>query len=179
VKERGGRSYAGFFSHGTPAGWGNKTMVGYVPLYASFTANRVPNVGFYYIGFLEANDEMYTFDDQQESSYVDFNVRSVVSYMSWEAPDFLKPRKFCGQFVVYDAPGRGYVENSILESNSQEEYRARVKRQQQGEDLIRVSYHPHWHGTVDGKPVAVHRTPTGFMSVPVPAGEHEVEVRYQ
>src|SRR5205085_12264913 len=42
-----------------------------------------------------------------------------------------------------------------------------------------ASWHPRWGTTIDGAPVAVEPTPGGTMRVHVPAGAHDVRVRYQ
>ncbi len=40
-------------------------------------------------------------------------------------------------------------------------------------------YFPEWLATVDGRPVAVQRSPAGLAQVSVPAGEHLIEVYFQ
>lgn len=39
-------------------------------------------------------------------------------------------------------------------------------------------YHPSWHAYVDGKPVETYETDRVLRGVPVPAGNHIVEMRY-
>ena len=44
--------------------------------------------------------------------------------------------------------------------------------------MLKESYHPHWHATVDGKPVRTAELAPGFVGVPVPAGTHDVVFQY-
>ncbi len=45
--------------------------------------------------------------------------------------------------------------------------------------LYKTTWHPNWHATVDGAPVRTAMLSPGFIGVPVPAGRHEVDLRYQ
>ncbi len=40
-------------------------------------------------------------------------------------------------------------------------------------------YYPAWKAYVDGEPVPLYRADHLFRSVPVPAGKHQVELRYE
>ena len=40
-------------------------------------------------------------------------------------------------------------------------------------------YYPAWKAYVDGRPVPVYAADHALRAVPVPAGEHEVELRYE
>ena len=40
-------------------------------------------------------------------------------------------------------------------------------------------YYPAWKAYVDGEPVSLYRTNYLFRGVPVPEGEHTVELRYE
>ncbi len=44
--------------------------------------------------------------------------------------------------------------------------------------VLKVSAHPRWRATVDGRSVPVHVVAPGFMAVDVPAGTHTVAFRY-
>jgi hypothetical protein len=57
-----------------------------------------------------------------------------------------------------------------------EYWRARVALPQAGYLLQREAWYPGWHARVDGDPVAVLRADSLFRAIPLPAGEHEVEI---
>ena len=44
--------------------------------------------------------------------------------------------------------------------------------------VVSEMYAPGWRATVDGEPAPLHRADVALMSVPVPAGEHYVTLRY-
>jgi hypothetical protein len=44
---------------------------------------------------------------------------------------------------------------------------------------LHLLYYPRWQATVDGQPAAVgHQETTGYLQVPIPAGEHRLVLRY-
>ncbi len=45
--------------------------------------------------------------------------------------------------------------------------------------VISESYYPFWHAEVDGQPTEVLRVSCGLMGVDLPAGKHEIILRYQ
>ena len=45
--------------------------------------------------------------------------------------------------------------------------------------VIGDNYHPHWRALVDGRPARLMRADYVWKAVPVPAGEHVVELRYR
>lgn len=45
--------------------------------------------------------------------------------------------------------------------------------------VVAESYYPFWRAEVDGKPVEVLRVSTGLMGVELPAGAHEIVLRYR
>ena len=48
-----------------------------------------------------------------------------------------------------------------------------------GDDaIVRRNWHPRWHATVNGVPVAVARTADGYMRVPVPHGRVALRLEY-
>jgi len=44
---------------------------------------------------------------------------------------------------------------------------------------VHESWHPRWHGYVDGKEVMVRRVTPDFMAVDTPAGKHTIEMRFE
>jgi uncharacterized membrane protein YfhO len=45
--------------------------------------------------------------------------------------------------------------------------------------VIAESYYPFWHAEVDGKPAEVLRVSCALMGVNLPAGTHEIVLRYK
>lgn len=45
--------------------------------------------------------------------------------------------------------------------------------------VIAQTYHPNWQAAVDGSPAPLWRANHAFQAVPVPAGRHQVELRYE
>jgi uncharacterized membrane protein YfhO len=60
----------------------------------------------------------------------------------------------------------------------QGEYRMRTSAAGARQLVLSVTFHPEWKCTVDGKETPIHRTDYAFMSVRVPAGQHEVVWRF-
>lgn len=58
------------------------------------------------------------------------------------------------------------------------EYRFLVKTPASGLLVVTQSYDKGWTAEVDGRPVAVFPTDLAFLGVPVPAGEHYIQIRY-
>lgn len=58
-------------------------------------------------------------------------------------------------------------------------YRMRTRAALPKQLVLTESYHPHWRCAIDGKPVPVCLTDYAFMSIRVPAGEHQVEWRFE
>lgn len=68
--------------------------------------------------------------------------------------------------VQYDRPADG-------------EFGGRVEMDRDGVVLLKATYDPRWVATVDGEPVDTQMVAPSFVGVPVPAGEHSVEFRYE
>lgn len=81
--------------------------------------------------------------------------------LPWPSPGLLTPR--------------GTV---VSEDKSGETYRATLRLERPCYALIKLTWHPDLRVTVDGRPVPALRVTPGFGAVPVPAGRHEVVVRY-
>jgi hypothetical protein len=45
--------------------------------------------------------------------------------------------------------------------------------------LFKMTYHPNWRATVDGRPASTAMLSPGFLGVHVPAGQHALELSYQ
>jgi uncharacterized membrane protein len=75
---------------------------------------------------------------------------------------------------AFQAP-RGRI---VAESKDGEVYRVEAALDRACYVLVKISWHPGLVATVDGTPASAIRVTPGFVAVPVPAGQHEVEVRY-
>ncbi len=58
------------------------------------------------------------------------------------------------------------------------EYTATVSAERLGALLVKTSFHPRWSAAVDGEPVEPVAVAPGLLAVEVPAGRHEVTVRF-
>ena len=58
-------------------------------------------------------------------------------------------------------------------------FRAKVRAARACDALVKVTWDPGLKATVDGQPAPFRRVTPGFGAVPLPAGEHEIEVRYR
>ena len=76
-----------------------------------------------------------------------------------------------------DAPA-GSREASII-SYTPERVVIRARSERPSFLILKDSYYPGWHATVNGEPVEIIATNVLFRGVPVPAGESEVEFRYR
>jgi len=68
--------------------------------------------------------------------------------------------------VQYDRPADGA-------------FGGRVDMERAGVVLLKATYDPRWVATVDGERVATQMVAPSFVGVPVPAGEHAIEFRYE
>lgn len=94
------------------------------------------------------------------------NLPAVPAVGRWEA--FPPPDP-----ALYEARG-----SIVEETKDGETYRARLKLVRPCHAFVKITWFPDLVATVDGAPAQVVRVTPGFAAVPVPAGEHEVVVRY-
>jgi len=66
-----------------------------------------------------------------------------------------------------------------LHRNSDEVIQLRLTAPSPCLAVIAESYYPFWHAEVDGKPAEVLRVSCGLMGLELPAGKHEIFLRYQ
>ena len=67
------------------------------------------------------------------------------------------------------------LENAVLGCNS---LTGSVSLDEPGTLLMTVAYSPGWTAYVDGEPVDILRADTAFMGLDLPAGSHDIELRY-
>ena len=67
----------------------------------------------------------------------------------------------------------------VAEKKQGEVYSARLTVLRPCYALLRITYFPGQHASVDGKPAPIFRVYPNFCAIPVDPGEHQVEVRYR
>jgi len=94
-----------------------------------------------------------------------------------DAPKTL-PRVTAGYFP--DLPNQtsppGEVRN---ERQTGQTYEADLDARRDTSVIFRMTYHPRWNVTIDGRPVRTAMVTPGFLAAPVPAGHHHVRAAYQ
>jgi hypothetical protein len=69
---------------------------------------------------------------------------------------------------------------AVLFSTEQDgRYSARISTQEAAYALFRMTFHSNWRASVDGRPVATVMLSPSYIGIPLPAGEHLVELRYR
>jgi hypothetical protein len=101
-------------------------------------------------------------------------------------PDVPLPIAQSGNGVTGTAPLGGTAARSGSGSagvewldDAAERLRLRVEAPGPSMLVVRDTYYPGWEAFVDGRPVPLLRADTLFRAVPVPAGNHTVELRYR
>jgi len=77
--------------------------------------------------------------------------------------------------------GRRAIASRVLQTwTAPNEFRATVHARGKGERLLlKASYHPYWHASVDGEAVDIDHVAPNLMAVDLTAGAHEVRFRYK
>jgi hypothetical protein len=77
-------------------------------------------------------------------------------------------------------PGWRAPRGEVLSSSGRgDRYQARVRLDDPGLVLFRMSYHPNWHATLDDQPVSTVMLSPGYLGIAAPPGEHAVEMTYR
>ncbi len=107
------------------------------------------------------------------------------SMMSWGLVMSLDPRVHVGPAVgrwealpnptTEQAGLRGII---LAESKVGEQYQARIAVNRPAYAFLKITWNPDLVATVDGQPAPVIHVTPGFGAVPIPAGQHDVVVRY-
>ena len=71
------------------------------------------------------------------------------------------------------------VVNTQIGAPDDGEFSADVTLSRPGVVMLKASFDPHWQATVDGKRVETQMLAPSFVGVPVPAGQHTIEFKYQ
>jgi len=106
--------------------------------------------------------------------------------LSWGVVVSLDPRAPIGpaiprweplpQPTATEMQPRGWV---VSETKTGETYHAQLALERPAYALVKISWHPDLVATVDGRRAALLEVTPGFGAVPVPAGQHEVEVSFR
>jgi hypothetical protein len=94
-----------------------------------------------------------------------------------DAPKDL-PRLGPGEFPEAPAPG-GPLGSVSQERQTGQVYEADLDVQRPTYALFRMTYHPKWNVTVDGRPVKTAMVTPGFLAAPVTPGTHHIRAQYQ
>ncbi len=78
-----------------------------------------------------------------------------------------------------EAPAAGGGGSARIVSYEPERVVVRARSRGPGLLVLGDNYYPGWKAEVDGRPVAIERVDYLFRGVPIGAGEHEVEFRYE
>lgn len=76
-------------------------------------------------------------------------------------------------------PADSTADEAIIEEYEADRLRARTRTTAPGMLVLSEVYYPAWKAYVDGRPVRVYAADHTLRAVPVPAGEHIVEMRYE
>ena len=71
------------------------------------------------------------------------------------------------------------AERAAIVSYAPDRMRLRVRSDAPGLLMLSEIYYPAWQASVDGEPVPLFVADHALRAVPVPAGEHTVELRYE
>ncbi len=66
----------------------------------------------------------------------------------------------------------------VISSFREDRIRGRVAAREAGVLFLSIPFNRGWRATVDGRDAPVHRVNIGFVGLPLPAGEHAVELRF-
>jgi hypothetical protein len=82
------------------------------------------------------------------------------------------------------APGAGAAAaqasgDCVLEEDRPERLRLRCRASAPSFAVVADSWFPGWHALVDGQPAPIVRANLAMRAVPLPAGEHEVQLEYR
>lgn len=96
----------------------------------------------------------------------------------WEASPSIDRQAMQLEYSLFERDNYQGTGMTILED--QAEYAAlNVSQPKPGLLVTRIGYNPSWTAWVDGEQIAPLPVNGLFLAVPVPAGEHHVEIRYQ
>jgi hypothetical protein len=78
-----------------------------------------------------------------------------------------------------DRPGNASAERASVTRYEADEVRLDVTAGASGLLVLSEVYHPAWKAYIDGRPAPIYRADHLLRAIPVPAGEHTVELRYE
>ena len=77
-------------------------------------------------------------------------------------------------------PGHAAPRGTVLSASGHgDRYAARVRLEDPGYILFRMSYHPNWQALLDGEPVETVMLAPGYLGVRAAQGEHVLEMQYR
>jgi hypothetical protein len=78
-----------------------------------------------------------------------------------------------------DARHRAPRGRIVSSGGAGDRFEARLQLENPAYVLFRMSYHPHWHAQVDGRPAPTVMLAPGYVGVPVVAGAHRLQMTYR
>ncbi|HZP96506.1 MAG TPA: hypothetical protein VFC31_09255 [Candidatus Limnocylindria bacterium] len=197
-------------------------------------AAGLPRLAKPYASLSLDGDLAFDFNENDPAMWDAFGVRYAVARADQRVPPFLVPIRTVGKYVIYTAPGSGWIafaatttragasEDRVLFFQLRDwlvsgapakrayvryDYPApdaapsaprqwcaagRVAYERMQADrfdgllgcdgpstvVLKVTYHPNWHVTVDDRPVETFMVSPGFIGFEVPAGQHFVTAQY-
>lgn len=108
-----GRTYVGLRED-----WGRQMRFGDLGLRDLLTFHRMVTAAPPYGGVSLNSNMIWHFDDRKPTHYDLLNARYVVAPRSWRPPEFLRPVKETGRYVLYEAPTSGYARFAAISRSS-------------------------------------------------------------
>jgi hypothetical protein len=83
------------------------------------------------------------------------------------------------QTVMQERPAPPPLKGSILDQSAEPaRYSAKVRNQEPATLVLKLTYHPNWHATVDGVPTQTMMVMPSYVGIRLPPGSHEVVVEH-
>lgn len=149
---------------------------GPLAVYAAPDSSAFDVVDVFYSVKVSKNNFYDVNDRWQQSSWVQNRQHLLLDLYGDAPPNMarLSPDDPLPGSAAFPYPG-----NIISERHEGDAHFATFNAARNSYVLYKTTWHPNWHALVDGKPVKTVMLSPGFVGVPVTAGQHQLELRYQ